>query len=377
MAQGTKRRGRVFIYLALILILVVVLIAVLLRNQLTGGVPGVQEPAAIPTQEPISMVEIVVAAQPIPRGALITEAVLQKIRYPQSELAPDVFFFDYQEVIGQLARIDIDARMPITRTMVVNSMEGSFDSFDIPRGMVAVSIPVNRLSSVSYAPQKGDHVNVIVTVLFVDIDNEFQSILPNLTGAVTGPGEANTETGAPPVITATIGAGTGPLGRALLDPTLNQPVYVIPSEGQRGRLVSQTLIQDAVVLRMGTFPLGPLTVTPTQTGQETAIEPTPTPVPTGGQPVEAPKPDVITIIVTPQDAVTLNYMIYSGAQLTLALRGVGDDQRVQTEAVTLQYVMDSYNIPIPAKLPYGTQPRLDVLNPIVLPNDKSVYVNPQ
>ena len=69
---------------------------------------------------------------------------------------------------------------------------------------------------------------------------------------------------------------------------------------------------------------------------------------------EAPKPpDVITLVVNPQDAVTLNYLIFSGAQLTLALRGTGDDSIELTEAATLQFLLDQYNISVPAKLPYG------------------------
>ena len=49
----------------------------------------------------------------------------------------------------------------------------------------------------------------------------------------------------------------------------------------------------------------------------------------------------------------------AGARLNLVMRAAGDDQRVQTEAVTLQFVLDQYNIPNPAKLPYSLEPRVD------------------
>ena len=65
---------------------------------------------------------------------------------------------------------------------------GSDDALFISPGMVAVSIPLPDLSSVSYAPQRGDHVNVIVTMLFVDLDPAWQTKLPNWTGNVIGPG---------------------------------------------------------------------------------------------------------------------------------------------------------------------------------------------
>ena len=148
------------------------------------------------------------------------------------------------------------------------------------------------------------------------------------------------------------------VGRTELDPSYDTPFYVVPSEKQRSRLVSQTLIQDVIVLQMGDFPVEAPKVTPTAVE---AAGPTPTPEPNKTN-LATTAPDIITLIVTPQDAVTLNYLIYSGAKLTLVLRGSGDDTRVQTEAVTLQFLMDQYKVPIPAKLPYGLEPRIDNLD---------------
>jgi pilus assembly protein CpaB len=81
-------------------------------------------------------------------------------------------------------------------------------------------------------------------------------------------------------------------------------------------------------------------------------------------------PDVVTLVVAPQDAITLNYLMFNNAELTMALRGAGDDQRVQTDAVTLQYLMDQYNIPVPAKLPYGVDQTAAALPVPVLTNDQ-------
>jgi hypothetical protein len=80
--------------------------------------------------------------------------------------------------------------------------------------------------------------------------------------------------------------------------------------------------------------------------QEAAPQPTPTPL---------PKPEVITLIVTPQDAVTLNYLLNGPARISLALRPADDDTRVQTEAATLDFLLKQYNIPVPVKLPYGAE----------------------
>jgi pilus assembly protein CpaB len=125
-------------------------------------------------------------------------------------------------------------------------------------------------------------------------------------------------------------------------------------------MVSQSLIQDVLVLHVGDFSLEepePVSVAPG--------EPTPTPVP---QVVKA-APDLITLVVSPQDAVTLNYLIFSGAQLTLALRPPNDTSLAQTQAVTLDYLVNSYQIALPVKLNFGIEPRVDELVQPKLKND--------
>ena len=75
-------------------------------------------------------------------------------------------------------------------------------------------------------------------------------------------------------------------------------------------------------------------------------------------------PDIITLIVTPQEAVTLNYLMLSCADLNLVMRASGDDSRINTDSVTLQYLLDNYNILIPAQLPYGLEPPIsEIINP--------------
>ena len=225
-------------------------------------------------------------------------------------------------------------------------------------------------------------MNVIATLLFIDLDANFQSILPNGSANVLASGKSvligpqqssSSQETSNQGVTLTNGdtistlsnqsvPGGGLVGRTELDPNYDKPFYVVPSEKQRSRLVSQTLIQDVIVLQMGDFPSEAPKVTPTPVE---GAQPTPTPEPNkANQAAQATMtaPDVITLIVTPQDAVTLNYLIYSGAKLTLVLRGSGDDTRVQTEAVTLQFLMDQYKVPIPAKLPYGLEPRIDNLD---------------
>jgi pilus assembly protein CpaB len=107
--------------------------------------------------------------------------------------------------------------------------------------------------------------------------------------------------------------------------------------------VCQAILQNAVVLKLGNFPLPQAAAAAAQQQQQNAPPPT---------------PDIVTLIVSPQDAVTLSYMIYTNAN---RLRNPGDESRLATEAATLQFLLSQYNIPVPAKLPYALQPRIDAL----------------
>ncbi len=361
-AGGRRRSGTIFILLALILVLVMAVGAYMFRDQL---LPKPPEPVAVTQPTPSQpMVNIVVLSQPVARGTTITEDVLETVPYPQDQMMQGLFFTDKKDIAGKRASYDLPQGMPLTPGQLTDMAQGSYAAFRIPRGMVAISIPTSQLSSVSYALQPGDHVNIIASLLIVDIDANFQSRLPNLTAQVVAPGPGAEGAGAS--ITMGISPQAGQQGRAELDPTINQAIYLEPSEQQRPRLVSQAVIQDAIVLWMGDFPNDGKIV-------DQAVQPTPTPTPNPDQQQQAPvaadsgRPQVVSLIVSPQDAVTLNYLVLSKSQITLALRGSGDTDKVNTEPVTLQFLMDQYNIPSPAKLPYGTEPRL---NEIVEPTPR-------
>jgi Flp pilus assembly protein CpaB len=361
MATGGRRRGRVLIFVALILILLVALAWAVTRflNPVSQPAKTTAQQNQAPTAPVVEMENIVISTQPIKRGTTITGDVITTISFPRSEMVEGAFITKPEDVIGKRAKTDLEARIPINPNMLVDSsMKNSPAAFQIPRGQVAISIPISNLSAVSYGLQSGDHVNVIVSLLMVDLDTEFQSKLPNQTGIAIAPGAVKD---GPTTISATINKSEGTYGRTEMDSTLGQPIYITPSESPRPRLVSQTLIQDAVVLQLGNFSL-------TSTTTSAAAQ-QPTPVPGQQVATAAPVtlPDSVTLIVNPQDAVTLNYLIIAGGRLNLVMRAAGDDERIATEAVTLQFVLDQYNIPNPAKLPYGLEPRLDSFPNVVEP----------
>jgi pilus assembly protein CpaB len=350
MASGKKRSSKFLLYVILIVAILAALAYLLLSNNPNFNKPNAPAATATPNYE---LVEIVVASQSINRGAVITSDVLTTIRYPKTELPQGTFFQTIEEAVGTKAKYNIDPGVPLTTSMVIHEGAGSLASFDIPSGMTAYSIPASPETAVAYAPQKGDHVMVVGCLLLTEVDTNFQTILPNTTSTTFAPGALVEGVG---ITTSTvIQQGVAARGRYELDTTTNQLIYVVPSETQRPRLVCQTIIQDAMVLNVGMFPLTPV---------ESGALPTATPVVVATQsaaPVGPSYPGSVTLILSPQDTVVLNYLLLSGAKLSMALKGAGDSNLFVTDPVTLQYVMDQKNLPSPVKLPYSIAPRIDSL----------------
>lgn len=367
------RRGRVFLYLSLILILLVVGGFFLYQNFLSPSTPASPqqaEPTAV-----VDYVDVVVVAQNTPRGTVLNETLLGTIPLPREVVIPGMFT-DLAQVVGRQAKFDLDSGIPLTSNMLVDSAEqlseaGSAASLSIPQGMVAKTIPTNRLSSVAYSLRAGDRVVVIASLPFVDLDSEFQTILPNATGLAFGSGPTevtegeDSSTGVSLTMNITGSSEGTPLGKTIEPDDFDEEfIYLLPSEDQRPRLATQIIIPSATVLKIGDFAF------PEEEQLEkeaAAAEPTPTPAPGAQQaegnqaPVqeEAEPPDVITLIVSPQEAVNLTYLLDSGIDLQLALRSAGDNTVIETKTMTVQTFLNDYNIPLPAKLPYGLYPRVD------------------
>ena len=364
------RRGRIFIYLALIIIVAVAAGALYYLKRPAATPP----PAATQTTPQIKYVGIITAGQNISAGTVITEGMLSSIQIPQDKLVQGLFT-NKADVVNMYAKIGITQGVPITDSMVsvtpgnVN-LPGSTWAPYIPQGMTAVSIPITRLSSAAFGIREGDYVDVIVSMLLVDVDPALQTVLPNKIADLE-PG-ANNDT--LKITNGDVNQGHFEVDQVATDPVSNMLVYVQPREEQRPRLVTQMIMQNIQVLHTGTFPL-PGEPTNDLSQQPAVGAPTPTPLP-ANQTAAAPvivRPDIITVMVSPQDAVTLTYLIYSGATITLSLRNPNDKTPItQPDAAMLEYLLTQYNIPVPAKLPYAMQPRLDILPVPTLTDYKAI-----
>jgi pilus assembly protein CpaB len=326
------RRGRILIFVVLILIIGLVVAAVAIRQFLLAN--------STPETPAESFVTVYIARQNIPQGADITEDVLSTAEIPRGNLIDTMYTVEETAALitEKVAKYPLDQGTFITESMVVDKASAAslIGTAMIPEGMTAISIPTSRLSLVSYGVGDGSRVNVTACFWFVDIDTTFQTMLPNLTSTLTGTGFGPD---ALPILSLGVGGAGAQQGRLELEPALQQPYYLLPSEVQRPRMVCQMLLQDVAVLKRGNF-------------VEFA------PPPDDGNPETPPAqtiPDVVTLIVAPQDSVTLTYLTYTNTRLTLTLRNPTDRGRQATEASTLAFLLSQYNIPVPAKLPYSLQ----------------------
>ncbi|MCC6299748.1 MAG: hypothetical protein IT314_10650 [Anaerolineales bacterium] len=342
------RRGRLLIFLVLIVVVGLgVLFAVL--TLLTPSAPS-------PTTQPTNLVQIYYAAQTIPQGQVITSELLGTFSIPAENVA-EVMFTVGEEAnlvdVDKVARLTLEQGVVITSSMVGDEVDisGPAHAVQIPVGMVAVTIPATRLTTSGYAANDGAKVNVIACLNFVDIDPSFQTLLPNYTSVVTGAGFLPDSL--PILSAAAVSGGAGAVqGRVELDPTLQQPFYVVPSEAQRPRMACQMILQDVQVMKLGNFSLQPASA-------ETNVTPSPE------QAQQQGAPDIVTLIVNPQDSISLNFFVYSDAILTLTLRNPGDTSRLEAQAETLSTLLARYGISVPSKLPYDSF----IVAPPKLPND--------
>ncbi len=358
MATGGRRSGTIFIIIAILLVVALAVAGYIFRDQIF---PQQQPVETTPIAPPVETVDIMVLSQPVPLGGVITENNVTKVPFPKDKFISGFYFTDPNQVVGKRARYPLQALTVLTAGLLSETPVGGFASSQIPPGYVGISVPLEMLNAVSWAIQPGDHVTVLVALMLTDLDPDLQTQKPNTAGIVKVP---CVENGVSTLCQKTISISPNDIGRTELEPSIGQPVYVQPSEVQRPRIVSQVLISDATVLGIGDFSRL-INESNLPAIQPTASGPTPTPVP-GATPTPVPQgkaTDNVTLIVSPQDAVTLNYvMLNAGAKLNLVLRSASDTKQIKTEAVTLQFLMDQYNIPLPSKLPYGLQPPSRTLN---------------
>lgn len=363
-------RGRVIILIGAIVLLAVVAVVFLMSGENGGGeetTAGGGEAAGQPVETPVPAIateQIVVAIQNLPRGIVIPEDGVGIVDWPVDALPEPGNYFradQIRDVVGRIARTDIPRGAPILgRHVVDNLADISATGSDAaavmttrPPGTVAVSIPLDPsgVGQVAYAVQDGDYVDVILSFLFVDVDPTFQTRMPNNVSLIT-----RLETGE-------LSIGAPRQGRTEASTLSPEGVLLGPSEpSQRPRLVTQRTVTNAWVVHVGHFPPGGAFIgaTPTPVVQPTA------PPPGEGeqqQQQQAPAatatefaPLIMTLAVTPQEALVLAWAVDSQIPITLALRQAQDTTVTETVPVSLDYMIRTYNAAPPNALEFALEP---------------------
>lgn len=372
-----SRNRLLLIVLILILVAVAVAAFVLTQNQPAGqannngdGVAVVEDVEPTPEPQPtIPVVEVVIAIQDIPRGSRIIPDAVRRIEFLEP-YAPFNALQSEEAVIGQIARTDIFREQIITDNLIVPNLSeianvGSDAAAILPTNRVAVAVPIDRLSSVGYAMQPGDRVDVITSFLFVDVNEDTQVMGPNPKHLITV------------TLVEEEGGGGGlevvvsPEGiRGEFDTFLTDrgavPYIEGMSEEQRPRLSTQRTVQDALVIHVGEHPSdGRLFGSaPTPTDASEVEEEVPTEeveLDEDGEPIATPlppRPNIVTLAVAPQDAVVLAWMVEARTPMYFALRSASSTSRVNTDPVTMDYIINRFNIRIPDRFSYALEPAI-------------------
>jgi Flp pilus assembly protein CpaB len=339
------------------LLIFVVAGVIIIATQFLPTLGGRGQPAATPTPS-IKTINVVLVAQDISVGSVITDDKLVVGPWPSTyDLAGLVM--DKADIIGRRARVDLRRGEPVFSSQVAEagtplSFTASELSLKVDYGKVAIALPIDRLSSVAYGISPNDHIMVMATLMFIDIDPGLQSDLPNSMLLVSMNAEGTL------TVQETKGGRTfeeDPLTNSLL------ATYYVPTESQRGRMTSVILVQDARVVNVGNANTSE-TKTVAQTTPQAKGEPTPVPVKTN--------PDIMVLQVSPEEALAINFTIRIRGNLTYAIRSAGDKEVFSIPSLDLKRMMEDFKIDLPAKLSYGTNPRVDTPYIPVLGNDIAV-----
>lgn len=317
--------------------------------------------------DPEDRVQVVVALQRLPRGFTIPPGSYNNAvgvrEWPAAAAPLDAVIIeegqDPEEVIeeqveGQIIRVDTEREQPILRANLAADLSqlaavGSDVAAQLAPGARAVAIPVDKLSSVGYAVQPGDRVDVVLSFTVVDVDEEFQSALPNWIYEV-GLGVTSNEEGER--ITASVLPQDGAIyGRIDTIPP-GELANIVPSEPQRPRLVTQRTVVCAPVMMVGEAPPDGDILGVSEDTSSDRIEGEPGPEPRGA------RPDVVVLGVTAQEVNVLRWAVDAQVDISLAICSVQEGAAGQTSSVTLQYVFETYNVPVPPRLPYSLEPSL-------------------
>lgn len=354
-----RRLIAILVGVAGLLILVVVVLALVLQSDQPEVVEVVASPGAEGTLAPevtpsptiapdVTMVEVVVSLQTVPRGWQMTEAELATDMRLASEVKSNVIT-RIEDAIGLYARNQIYQGETLTTDSLVKDptligIENYGPSSLVPPGWVAMAVPLDRLSSVAYALDAGDSIDIMLTFTLNALDQEFQTLLFNSATFFLQeqdeilPGETT-----PNIFVI------DPYGRFETLAT-GDVAHIGPSEDTQRPYPVSVILQNARVINVGTWVPPEPARPPTPTPEPDA----PTPTPGGPPPTPTPPPpDVLLLALPPQQQLFMKYALEVTADVDYALRGINDGQQYAFQNVEINYLLEQFGITVPPNAIYA------------------------
>lgn len=297
-----RRSNRLILLIGLFFAVIAFVGVFTLLNQKSSTAPP---PAPTTTQ-------IVVAAQDIPQGTVITQAMITTITVDIAKKPAGSYELP-NSVIGQIARVDVPADGLITSATFNPSTAAAQVTTLLDSGLRAISVQVDQTTGVGTLIQPGDMVDVVLTMEQADNKNPIVVELPPTKGGV------------PPVTQRNF---------QLTNPLLNSTTVKV-------------VVENAKVLGI-LLPPAPTTANAgTQNAQASPAPNTPS---LNGQ------QEIVILAVSPQDAEIVRFAQLDG-NLSLLLRSPKDATAspVPTTGITLRQLVDKYGV-LPPKIILTTQP---------------------
>jgi Flp pilus assembly protein CpaB len=261
-----KRVGIIFIVVGLVVAIGV------------GAVVYLQMEQATEIAKRTPVVEVVVAVSDLPERVVIPPTAIKVMKVPVEMASPQAAT-KLEDVVGKYPLTRIYSSEIVFRPKLANTAGMTAPAFALEEGMVATTLAGSDLLNGTGAIRAGDRVDMLISLPLP---------APTTDGTLT-----------------TISAGS----------TEVQTAPTIP-------LVSQKMLQNLEVLRVGSFP------GVSQTGEAGSAQST-------GK--------SITFQVSHQDAVILKWAKDSGGTIDLILRHPADREPVNTEPIALDYVFRQFN----------------------------------
>jgi Flp pilus assembly protein CpaB len=330
-----------------------------------GDEVGQVQPQPTPTPA-VRLVPVVVARASLSAGQRLTADLLTTELRPDSNLAlqvmPAITYQNPDELVGRILKTDVAVGKEILSSFLalqptdLVSM-GSDLALYVDRGRVAVAFPIDRYSGVAYALRPGDQVDVLMSLNLVELDEEFQTVLPNHLARVD---RIALEEGR-----AFLFASEAE-GRLQLLNVINLVAQVGPRGGldafQVPRQVTQLTLQQADVIWIGNWRNPAANLEQAFRAEPVVARPGEGQTAPQDDPLRPePIPDIVILGVSLQDALTLNWAQVAGLNIQLALRAQGDNSIFVTTSVSLLQMSEQGPLTIPAPGRWSVEPRVDLV----------------